>query len=86
MPLYYHLILPHLSPYLLTGMDFTNLKDLILLNVYQYGGRVLLALVVFIIGQLIIGKLTQFLSARMNQSHIDRDVQPFFNLLAQCSV
>ncbi|WP_420155077.1 mechanosensitive ion channel family protein [Siphonobacter sp.] len=65
-------------------MDFTNLKDLILLNVYQYGGKILLALVVFIVGRLVIGKLTQFLSARMNQSRIDRDVQPF--LLSLLSV
>lgn len=77
MSLYYPLTLPHLSPYLPTCMDFTNLKDLMLLNVYQYGGKILLALVVFIIGRLVIAKLTKFLAARMNQSRIDRDVQPF---------
>ncbi|MDQ1089235.1 mechanosensitive ion channel family protein [Siphonobacter sp. SORGH_AS_1065] len=60
-------------------MDLENAKNVALLAISQYGGKVLLALATFLIGRFIIGKLIRFLSSRMNQSKIDRDVQPFLS-------
>jgi small conductance mechanosensitive channel len=41
-------------------VSFSNLKDQIFLAITQYGGKILLALIVFIIGRKIITKASQF--------------------------
>lgn len=66
------------------NLNFASLKDQIVLAITQYGGKVLLAIVVFIIGRFIIGKITKALSHKMSSSQIDKDVQPF--LLSLISV
>lgn len=62
-------------------MDFENVKNLVILTISQYGGKVLLALAAFLVGRFIMSKLMRFLSSRMNHSKIDRDVQPFLSSL-----
>jgi len=57
--------------------NLISIKDQLMLAVTQYGGKILLAIVVFIIGRMVIGRITRLISTRMNRSHIDRDVQPF---------
>jgi len=66
------------------NLNLTSLKDQIVLAVTQYGGKVLLAIVVFIVGRFIIGKISKGLSSKMSSSHVDKDVQPF--LLSLISV
>ncbi|MBO9639858.1 MAG: mechanosensitive ion channel [Siphonobacter aquaeclarae] len=58
-------------------MNLESIKTAVFLAISNYGGKILLALVAFIIGRFIIGRLSKFISARMTQSKIDRDVQPF---------
>jgi small conductance mechanosensitive channel len=58
-------------------VSFSNLKDQIFLAVTQYGGKILLALIVFIIGRKIITKASQLLGSKMTKSNFDKDVQPF---------
>ncbi len=62
-------------------INLTSIKNQLILAITQYGGKILLAIVVFIIGRLIIGRITRFISHRMTSSHIDRDVQPFLKSL-----
>jgi small conductance mechanosensitive channel len=62
-------------------MDLISLKTQLLAAVTQYGGKILLAIVVFIIGRIVIGKLMKFVVGRMNRSKIDRDVLPFLSSL-----
>lgn len=59
------------------NLNLVSLKDQIVLAITQYGGKILLSVVVFIIGRFIIGKITKTLSSRMDKSHVDKDVQPF---------
>lgn len=66
------------------NLNFASLKDQIVLAITQYGGKVLLAIAVFIIGRFIIGKISKGLSTQMSNSHVDKDVQPF--LLSLISV
>jgi small conductance mechanosensitive channel len=54
----------------------TLLPQLVAL-VTQYGGKIILALVVFIIGRMIIGRLTKVAGSAMERSKMDRDLQPF---------
>jgi small conductance mechanosensitive channel len=65
-------------------IDLGTVKDQIVLAVTQYGGKILLAIVVFIIGRFVIGKISRGLTSQMSKSHIDKDVQPF--LLSLISV
>lgn len=58
-------------------MNLEQIKTQILGAIAQYGGSILLAIVVFIVGRIIIGKVVKFVSGRMNHGKIDRDVQPF---------
>lgn len=58
-------------------INLTSIKAQLMLAVTQYGGKILLAIVVFIIGRLIIGRITRLAGSRMNHSKIDRDIQPF---------
>jgi small conductance mechanosensitive channel len=58
-------------------MDLISLKIQLLAAVTQYGGKILLAIVVFVIGRVIISKFMNFVISRMNHGKIDRDVQPF---------
>lgn len=58
-------------------VSFSNLKDQIFLAITQYGGKILLALIVFIIGRKIITKASQLLGSKMTKSNFDKDVQPF---------
>ena len=62
-------------------LNIVSLKDQIILAITQYGSKILLAIVVFIIGRFIIGKITKNLSSRMNKSSVDKDVQPFLSSL-----
>lgn len=66
------------------NLNLGSLKDQIILAITQYGGKILLAVAVFIIGRFIIGKISKGLSYKMNSSHVDKDVQPF--LLSLISV
>ena len=43
----------------------------------QYGGKILLAILAFMIGRAIISRVVGFVSTRMNLNKVDRDVQPF---------
>ncbi|KAA0990061.1 mechanosensitive ion channel family protein [Dyadobacter aurulentus] len=47
----------------------------------QYGGKLLLAVVVFIIGRIVIGKLTSVIHRAMDNRKVDPQVQPFLNSL-----
>jgi small conductance mechanosensitive channel len=58
-------------------MNLEIIKAQIAAAIAEYGGKILLAIVVFTIGRFIIGKLTKVLSGQMNRGKIDRDVQPF---------
>ncbi len=58
-----------------------SIKEQLILAITQYGGKILLAIVVFIVGRFIIGRVMSFIGQRMNSSHIDRDVQPFLKSL-----
>ena len=57
--------------------NLITIKDQLILAVTQYGGRILMTLVVFWIGRFIIGKLTKIVGNRMQKSTLDRDLQPF---------
>jgi small conductance mechanosensitive channel len=46
-----------------------------------YGGKIALALVAFIIGRIIIGKISSVVSKTMNRRKVDADVQPFLTSL-----
>jgi len=59
------------------NLNLVSFKDQVILAVTQYGGKILLALAVFIIGRYIIGKITKALTSRMDKSKVDKDVQPF---------
>ena len=67
--------------YIMKDLNIVSLKDQIILAITQYGSKILLAIVVFIIGRFIIGKITKNLSSRMNKSSVDKDVQPFLSSL-----
>lgn len=62
-------------------LNIVSVKDQLILAITQYGGKILLAVVVFIIGRFIIGKITKTLASRMNKSDVDKDVQPFLSSL-----
>lgn len=47
----------------------------------QYGGKLLLAIVVFVIGRIVIGKLTSVIHTTMDNRKVDPQVQPFLNSL-----
>ena len=58
-------------------MELESLKTQIVGAITNYGGSILLALLAFIIGRIIIGKVARLIGSRMSKSHVDRDVQPF---------
>lgn len=62
-------------------IKLASIKDQLILAITQYGGKILLAILVFIVGRFLIGRITGFISHRMNSGHIDRDVQPFLKSL-----
>ena len=61
--------------------NLISIKDQIVLAITQYGGKILLAIVVFMIGRMIISRINKVISDRMTSSHVDRDVQPFVKSL-----
>ncbi|MFN4146002.1 MAG: mechanosensitive ion channel family protein [Runella sp.] len=61
--------------------NLTSFKNQISLAITQYGGKILLALLVFIIGRMIIGRIARILTSRMTRSKIDADIQPFLSSL-----
>jgi len=63
------------------NLNLVSLKDQIVLAITQYGGQILLSVVLFIVGRFVIGKITKTLSSRMDKSHVDKDVQPFLSSL-----
>jgi small conductance mechanosensitive channel len=62
-------------------MDFEILKGQILPLVTLYGGKIVLALVAFIIGRIVIGRVSKFVSNVLEKRKVDKDVQPFMNSL-----
>lgn len=62
-------------------MDYEILKAQVGSLATLYGGKILLAIVAFIIGRIIIGKVGTLLSSFMEKRKVDRDVQPFLNSL-----
>ncbi|WP_353723076.1 mechanosensitive ion channel domain-containing protein [Dyadobacter sp. 676] len=62
-------------------MDFDIIKAQIWPLVTLYGGKIVLAIVAFIIGRLIVGKISSMLSNVMEKRKVDRDVQPFLSSL-----
>jgi len=63
-------------------MNFELIKTQIGAAVAEYGGKILLAVAVFVIGHFVIVKTMRLLTLRMGHSKIDRDVQPFLMSLA----
>lgn len=63
------------------NFNFDLIKAQILAAAAEYGGKILLAAIVLVIGRLIIGKITSVISTAMDRRHVDRDVQPFLNSL-----
>jgi small conductance mechanosensitive channel len=62
-------------------MNFDIIKAQIWTLATLYGGKVLLALLAFIIGRFIVGKISSMLSNVMEKRKVDRDVQPFLSSL-----
>ena len=62
-------------------MDYEIIKANLVAAVTQYGGKIVLALVAFIIGRIIIGKVTSVIANVMDKRRVDRDVQPFLTSL-----
>ncbi len=62
-------------------MSFDIIKAQIWTLATMYGGKILLALVAFIIGRFIVGKISSMLSNVMEKRKVDRDVQPFLSSL-----
>lgn len=62
-------------------MDLEVIKTNIINVATQYGGKILLAIIAFIIGRIIIGKISSMVSRVMDKRSVDRDVQPFLNSL-----
>lgn len=65
-------------------MDYEIIKAQLVATVTQYGGKIILAIIAFIIGRIIIGKITSIIANVMDKRKVDRDVQPF--LLSLVSV
>ncbi len=65
-------------------MNLEQIKTQIVGAVAQYGGKILLAIIIFMIGRMVIGRLTKFVQKRMSVGNLDRDLQPF--LLSMMSV
>lgn len=62
-------------------MDLIKLQEQVTSAITLYGGKILLALVVFIIGRFLIGWVSSLISNQMKKRDIDRDVQPFLRSL-----
>ncbi|MCF2446152.1 mechanosensitive ion channel [Dyadobacter sp. CY345] len=62
-------------------MNYDLIKAQIIATASEYGGKILLAILVLIIGRIVIGKITSMVSTLMDKRHVDRDVQPFLNSL-----
>lgn len=62
-------------------MDYEIVKAQLISAVTQYGGKLVLAVVAFIIGRFIIGKISHVLSKLMEKRKVDHDVQPFLSSL-----
>ncbi|GGH33394.1 mechanosensitive ion channel protein [Dyadobacter endophyticus] len=60
-------------------MDLEILKAQVWALATAYGGKIALAIVAFIIGRAIIGKVGTLLSNFMEKRKVDKDVQPFLN-------
>ncbi len=58
-------------------MNIDTIKTQIAAAITEYGGKVLLAILVFVVGRMVIGRIMKFLNSRMDIGHIDKDVQPF---------
>jgi small conductance mechanosensitive channel len=65
-------------------MEVSSLLPQLVALVTQYGGKIILAVVVFLIGRFIIKKLAGIASAGMERGNIDKDLRPF--LLSLISV
>ncbi|MFN8357337.1 MAG: mechanosensitive ion channel [Spirosomataceae bacterium] len=58
-------------------MNLESIKTQIIGAVTQYGGSILLALFAFIVGRMIIGRISRLISTNLTKSKVDTDVQPF---------
>lgn len=59
------------------NFNYELLKAQFAATVTQYGGKVALAIIAFIIGRFIIGKITSMFTKVMEARKVDRDVLPF---------
>ena len=62
-------------------MDYEVFKAQIWSLVTLYGGKVVLAIVAFIVGRLVIGRVGALLSSFMEKRKVDKEVQPFLSSL-----
>ncbi len=62
-------------------MDFEISKGQILSLATLYGGKIVLALVAFIIGRIVIGRVSKLVGNVLEKRKVDKDVQPFLNSL-----
>lgn len=67
-------------------MNFELLKSQATVALTLYGGKVLLAIAVFVVGRFLIGQFTRFFSHQMMKRGFDKDVQPFLISLASVSL
>lgn len=58
-------------------MNYEIIKAQLLAAITQYGGKIVLALIVLFVGRMLIGKITALIAHVMDKRKIDRDVQPF---------
>ncbi|CAG5008140.1 Small-conductance mechanosensitive channel [Dyadobacter sp. CECT 9275] len=63
------------------NFNFDLIKAQIVAAIAQYGGKILLAILVLIIGRFLISKITHLVSQALDKRKVDRDVQPFLNSL-----
>lgn len=59
------------------NFNYELLKAQFIATVTQYGGKVVLAIIAFIIGRFIIGRITSMFTKVMDARKVDRDVLPF---------
>ncbi len=61
-------------------------QEKVLPTVTQYGLRILMAIILFLIGRLAIKKAIAIMNSRMKLEHIDTDVQPFLVSLVRAAL
>ena len=62
-------------------MNLESLKVQLIATVTQYGGKIILAIIAFVIGRFLISKLVSFMSNVMTQRSLDKDLKSFLTSL-----